>query len=688
MMRSDRIVLLFAFLRTSHALDWGKMDQYNSDFEHPSQLEGTAIWISAKDDEAFDVALSQDTQAKVEGVLEGCGTTDDRCFQDVLNTIHSADVHLDEKIERRHIGHMISKAAKGSWSIFADIALMLTLNWEQKADKMDNSAFRLPVNKVEEAATSFVHSAGGSAAITITPTVAPTQMTGSVIPAITTMPSDGNGHKKGDIIAKLDVELARRINEIAHRMMNCEDGRKFDSEHKLRRRDDPITYGQALCAAEGIIGMTGTGSAFSDLAKISFDNMRFEFAQNAKLAKDALPILRDFILALGPALAIPEKLVDQLTVYVLAIVIDALVLEKVPISPENFLGPDIVVLVGSRTATLTPTSTSTTASATSGCPDPTQTPLYCGRDEGHCDGKIPDKLDVLNKHKGIVCKNSIWKGCPCNAPVIEHDTFINPQEHTAMRDAYNILAKLKDLPAIRSANIVCRNHPLSAPRFDADSHDESSVERAVNDWCRDNDGKELSGSESIYWRWGITQHSVPNRSSFWLRATKTCETSDKFNRWECKKALLDGMSQCDDGPQTHGLAASVGCIDYSIDLSGITYDMPPWAEYDEGRHFPPPEFAKKKDGDQAHAPECHPEDGVRKPLTEEQLSYNIDQVCGAVKDFPLDGNLVDVYWQLPLAKYRTPEWADDDGKARGFQTILHKKYDGQPDPYQDMEWCK
>lgn len=77
----------------------------------------------------------------------------------------------------------MAKTVKGPWTILADIAIMLTLNWKMKADKLDNSAFYLPHAKAEEAAsivtaTAVVHSAGGSVAITITPTAEPTTLTG------------------------------------------------------------------------------------------------------------------------------------------------------------------------------------------------------------------------------------------------------------------------------------------------------------------------------------------------------------------------------------------------------------------------------------------------------------------------------------------------------------------------------
>lgn len=172
----------------------------------------------------------------------------------------------------------------------------------------------------------------------------------------------------------MDEDLAGRVNEVAHRMLDCEDGRLFDSKHGLRRRGGAVTYGQALCAAEGVVGMAGNGGTFADLTLLSHDRIGMEFANGADKAKEALLVLRTFILAYSPILAIPEDIVDQLGTYVLAIIIDALILDNIPIGPTNTIDPALAVTYGAMKPKPTPTSASATPS-TSGCPDPTQTPV-------------------------------------------------------------------------------------------------------------------------------------------------------------------------------------------------------------------------------------------------------------------------------------------------------------------------
>ena len=132
--------------------------------------------------------LSPDAQAKVEGVLEGCGTADDnKCYQDVEHAVNSADFELDSNLERRELAKLFTDSGFRNTpkrvGILSSIMAMLFLNWKMKADKMDNSAFRLPISQAKEAATSassssLIFSAGGSVVVTFTPTPVTPSLTG------------------------------------------------------------------------------------------------------------------------------------------------------------------------------------------------------------------------------------------------------------------------------------------------------------------------------------------------------------------------------------------------------------------------------------------------------------------------------------------------------------------------------
>jgi hypothetical protein len=261
---------------------------------------------------------------------------------------------------------------------------------------------------------------------------------------------------------------------------------------------------------------------------------------------------------------------------------------------------------------------------------------------------------------------------------------VEAEEYWGMQIALSLLREFKERGPIRDATTSCDRNSLSAPRGKNEANGATSVEDAIETWCRDNDSKELD-SDGIYSSWGITELGVPNRSSFWLRAAKTCDDKTKFNKWECKKSLMNGMQECDKGSSTHGLTASLKCIDYSIVLSGITdSDIPPWKPVD--KKFPPPEDAEVVSGKgKGHAPICSKGNGER-PLTDEDLNKAINAYCqngqeitGFVKygnpgfDYPPEGE---------------PQFYNNEHfnmhLALGAETVNN----GAEKPYADMDWCK
>jgi hypothetical protein len=88
-------------------------------------------------------------------------------------------------------------------------------------------------------------------------------------------------YKKGDLLATIDKDLAVKVNEVAYRIINCEDRRLFNSKHGLQRRSSAATYRQALYAAEGIIGMSRKEEPFADLTMLSYNKIKIEFANSA-----------------------------------------------------------------------------------------------------------------------------------------------------------------------------------------------------------------------------------------------------------------------------------------------------------------------------------------------------------------------------------------------------------------------
>jgi hypothetical protein len=98
-----------------------------------------------------------------------------------------------------------------------------------------------------------------------------------------------------------------------------------------------------------------------------------------------------------------------------------------------------------------------------------------------------------------------------------------------MQIALSLLMEFRERGLVRNATTSCDKSSLSAPRGKDGADGATSVEDAIETWCRDNDSKELD-SGGIYSPWGITELGVPNRSSYWLRAAKTCDDKTKFNQ--------------------------------------------------------------------------------------------------------------------------------------------------------------
>jgi hypothetical protein len=187
-------------------------------------------------------------------------------------------------------------------------------------------------------------------------------------PSVTPVNEARDGFGKGDLAVILDKDLAARIDEVMHRTIQCEDGRKFDSEHGTQKRA-AASFGQAVCAAEAVAGMAGPGGSFNDILLLDPNQMPFGWANpNADVARAAGVVFK-FVLANAALLAIGPELAEQVGNFLFILALDTL-MESTPVQETNRIPSSLV------TATKTfSTSTTTMASATSGCPDPTNTPV-------------------------------------------------------------------------------------------------------------------------------------------------------------------------------------------------------------------------------------------------------------------------------------------------------------------------
>jgi hypothetical protein len=112
-----------------------------------------------------------------------------------------------------------------------------------------------------------------------------------------------------DLAVIPDKDLASRIDEVMHRATQCEDGRKFDSEHGTRKRLG-ASFGQVVCAAKAVAGMAVPGGSFNDILLIDPNQMPFGWADpNADVAR-AAGVVFDFVFAYAPLLVIRPELAE------------------------------------------------------------------------------------------------------------------------------------------------------------------------------------------------------------------------------------------------------------------------------------------------------------------------------------------------------------------------------------------
>ncbi|KAH6865939.1 hypothetical protein BKA58DRAFT_461960 [Alternaria rosae] len=240
------------------------------------------------------------------------------------------------------------------------------------------------------------------------------------------------------------------------------------------------------------------------------------------------------------------------------------------------------------------------------------------------------------------------------------------------------------------STVKCLNHPLDAPKNDKTASGGVSVESAIQTWCSDNDGHQFSSnsiSDNVYWRWGITQLDVPDRRSFWLRAKPNGNNQQaSFVKDECIAALTNGLSTCDpDSDNTHGFTATVGTIDYSLDLSGVTnLDNPPWNEHPA---FPAPELVTAKDSTNPQIPQCWDPKiyYIGRKVAPDDIEKAISAWCKDDTKIEGFGNNAKGFMYPPEGE--TPFYPND-------RTPMHMRMDvatvktGEKEPYGSMKWCE
>ncbi|KAH6706397.1 hypothetical protein BKA61DRAFT_580638 [Leptodontidium sp. MPI-SDFR-AT-0119] len=175
----------------------------------------------------------------------------------------------------------------------------------------------------------------------------------------------------GDLAAVLDANLASRLNEIIHRMSECADRRDFNNRKTLRRRASP-RYGAAICAVKGVTAIVQLRGALGNLLLLNPGQLRFRFIASASDVARVARVAVGFVQTYAPMLELPDDMAVQLGNFPFALAVDTLI-NNLPLREENRI--EATLLTTETVASSTMVSTTSTTSTSSGCPDPTSSPI-------------------------------------------------------------------------------------------------------------------------------------------------------------------------------------------------------------------------------------------------------------------------------------------------------------------------
>jgi hypothetical protein len=153
------------------------------------------------------------------------------------------------------------------------------------------------------------------------------------------------------------------------RTADCEDGVRFEREHPSRKRaNSRLRLGRAICAFQGVL--VNMGGALSDLMQTNIAYVRISVPTSSPEMTAAVEYTEDFIVDYAPLINLPSDRARLYAGWLFGL--------SILVAAENQgLGP-VVKLPESLAQTSQPASRvtpSATASSTSGCPDPTKTPV-------------------------------------------------------------------------------------------------------------------------------------------------------------------------------------------------------------------------------------------------------------------------------------------------------------------------
>lgn len=194
---------------------------------------------------------------------------------------------------------------------------------------------------------------------------------------MTSVTSAHDGLSKGDLDFVFDdKDFASRVQEVMLRSADCEDGAKFDRENPppSRKRQNKLqrpSLGRAMCAVQGVV--INMGGMLSDLARTLIDGQiagwTFQDDRQAAAWEATQRILEENpeLFAQGEMDLTTGEIGQSLFALALQVTGGAFTL-----GPHNKIPSSMTKEDKTRDK---PTMTTSTTSSTSGCPDPTDTPV-------------------------------------------------------------------------------------------------------------------------------------------------------------------------------------------------------------------------------------------------------------------------------------------------------------------------
>ncbi|KAK0631421.1 hypothetical protein B0T14DRAFT_549246 [Immersiella caudata] len=412
----------FAGIAYTAVLDLGDVKQFDPKLTAlPEGIHPNAIWIDPAGDgqDGFNVVLGQDLKAKVDGVLQGCGAADNKCYQDVVKVLQNeGSIQMDKQLDSRAVliaAATIAEVVSTAKKVIETVSL-LYIGFKALGHALNGGGQYWPhvvasaAGKLPEA-TPITVSAGGSPVATVTLAPAPAA---TVVPGAPVVTAAANG----DLEVVLGKDLAARLQEVLARNKDCQAGAEFDRLHptpavrKAKRAGG--TFGSVVCGAQAAMLNAETGGALGGFLLPGSGSVPFTFTNTEAIA--AVDRVDEFSKTFHVASPLPSGSARQLASLFVALGIHSII-DDDPLGDRNRIPASLVSAGGGNTPP-------------SGCPEKT---LVCGIPQNEDCGMKIVQVGTGNATRSV-CKDAPNKDCPCTGPAVPVIYRASPMKIKLLRD--------------------------------------------------------------------------------------------------------------------------------------------------------------------------------------------------------------------------------------------------------------